>query len=67
MPDSNGIIDKMKSMVDFLRGSDSDRFPLEQQREGYRLHVQEARANGEEPKSYEEWIKDQPTLASQQK
>lgn len=30
--------------------------PIEQRRDGYRLYTQEARANGTEPQSYEEWI-----------
>ena len=30
--------------------------PIEQRRDGYRLYVQEAKTNGEEPQSYEEWI-----------
>lgn len=57
----------IKAIIDALRGGEEakehEKFPgqkpLEQRRRGYQLYVQEAQVNGEDPLSYEEWIKSQ--------
>lgn len=66
------MMTKLKYLIEALRGGDkgattstsTSRFPLEQQREGYRLHVQDAKANGETPMSYDDWLAQQPALGT---
>lgn len=37
--------------------ADAKKRPIEMQARGYQLHVQEAKAMGETPMSYESWLK----------
>lgn len=58
---------KVKALIDSVRGkltnSDSSTpsgRPLDQRRRGYQLYAKEAQVMGDTPKSYEEWIAEQP-------
>lgn len=43
--------------ADMRRGPPAGLGPIEQRRDGYRLYMQDKRANGEDPLSYQEWIR----------
>lgn len=65
------MMTKLKYLIEALRGGNapaastaSSQMPS--QLDGYRLHVQEAKAQGETPLSYGDWIKQQPSLSEPQ-
>lgn len=65
-------MDYIMSLIKNLRGGGQDASkpasapPTGMQLDGYRLHVQEAKAMGEKPMTYDEWIKQQPPLSAPQ-
>lgn len=60
------ISGKVKALIESVRGklTTSDKTPsgrpVDQRRRGYQLYAKEAQVMGETPKSYEEWIAEQP-------
>lgn len=60
------ITGKVKALIESVRGklTTTDKTPsgrpVDQRRRGYQLYAKEAQVMGETPKSYEEWIAEQP-------